>query len=263
MGYADDLGDPVSYLLDAFLPASETFFILVTEDRDVAQRFALRLHQDGVPGSLDPGSDGMFALAPERLQGLSREAMAMLLDEASAAGAWVYLEELEVYIDHLEVLRAVFVSLEEPTGPVVLGVTHEDGWHLLQDAAPRLVAMADVVMLDSGTHVQSNGLLTTSNDRHDTGWTAVVKFVLSAPLGEDELPADPAADRALALVDSVNLIDSTPYPKGMLVGFQAQALLSSQLETVLAQATLVASRVVGRPLRDGESIEAMRGVYHS
>jgi len=106
-------------------------------------------------------------------------------------------------------------------------------------------------------------LVMQSADPRDVGWLISVRTVLTAPRIDSRTHLGAAADQAMRKVETLQAVGSDTVPTGILASFVNGAFTQAQQEEAFAAAELVAHRIVGRPLKENESIEARRGVFYT
>jgi hypothetical protein len=260
------------FVLDGLQKSPSPVFLLVA-DETVAVQVALALHRGSIERpDLSPGTAGMIEFTAEEVGRLSEAQSVATVRELASAGHWVYLPQVDRQFDVPGGRRFLHAVLDAAAGgeltPVVATVPPERLGRL-QRRAVRLMGLAETIDPQRAgeglerSHVTS--VVRHATDRHDVGWTVVVRFDLSAPITPDApFAADAEMSGAMGLVESLHLVDLPGQPPaGVLVSLIPDAFSMTQEAAALRTAAAAARQLIGRHLGTYESVTPTRAIFYA
>jgi hypothetical protein len=180
----------------------------------------------------------------------------------------VVVEEVEKYLDRgdgQDFLDALCDGIANNEFPFLGALTDAAGLRLLTGQTPRLMGLMTVISEnDNGSPVvyTIDHYSVESTNKDDVGWQVSVQICLNRDVGTDGTVGGDEADFALRVTDQINMVSPESRPGGAFVGFHAEAFSYADKERAFAAARLVCIRVIRRPLEPGETVDALRGVFH-
>jgi hypothetical protein len=268
-------------LLDGLFTNPSPVFLWVSADPgkldDAVARAAVRIVEGSAPDVLEGRrllrADAAGLLAALRDADLPPiDQMEATLRELEQSGTALALDRPELLGEAdmaFDPADALCTALANGRIGCFIGLTNPPGLDRLRDEQPRLLMLAQVFELDTGSSYQPGSLVLPVWDPAEAGWLILVRCRLLAPVDElDDLAKErsPSQLRAAKELDAIGIDHVLAVPTevgiaGVIISVRADAANIEEESTAEAIALAGTQQLIRRPLGEGERLEVTRRVY--